>query len=1196
MLLYWFTAHVEFDSEDFLTPKDYDPTKGDYGSKTYINRERLLPRIAHNVKDESYYIIGNLKNGAAEFPKYVNQDYYNAYCSLEGDQWINKRDDANRNRDRIIFRLKLLSSGRLRITEVYITQTAVSGLRLNPNLTYEVTPQLLKEIKDIMQHHVAILCPSLKHNEEKAHNMFEDQNLAWFLTLVDYDISRRELCLSNVHCADYAGVGEDCLNHLHCSPGSTEDEVCDWTPVSLRVGTTADGKAAVSWGIPDTKVEEEGLTVALFKNDDSSSALVEKAVDGLTSGSFPTDISLNAGLQVRLVLKGEKQEETLWRGAELDDANRKRPVKIMSTDASMQLFTRDGLAYIRLYVKKSFTNWQNSFPSDWGALSRLSTLQWLLLGQNQIQSLDEQAFLGLRRLKELELSANQLRLLPNRTFRPLRNLRLLDLSSNQLSALSSSQFCGLRKLVVLRLRGNLLASVPVRVFQDLRKLQRLDLGENDLQTLARNAFVGLISLTELRLDQNRLNRINMGLFARLTSLHTLDLRQNRATWLGRTLHWYWPTLEHLDLSHNQLEWVEPAAFCGVPNLKSLLLESNRLQVLERRILESWVSLENLTLSGNPWDCGPSVCALAAWLGHFRGRQNNGPLCALPHKVEGENILDAVHAFQTCQSHVFDFNNGKNISAEVNTYIEMDTAVVTDTVVTATETEWYIVTETTENTLNEEHRNEEDEEEQFSAAEPFTVTLDIHPHKREEGVTIISRTTGLPHLLSNSSDELHDSCPHLALTAYSMTMASLLAMFISLATFGNTLVILSVLSNRRLQTATNLFICNLAVADLLLSVCVLPFSATLEVLGCWPFGRLFCDVWAALDVLCCSASILSLCAIAVDRYVGVRHSLHYRSLVTRRRATLVLACVWAVCVALSSPPLLGWKEPRTPDTSVCTVTQDPSYALFSSLLSFYLPLGVVLSVYAQVYVVARRTTRCLERGVKRERQPKGGGGGGGDGAAEVVLRIHRRGAVLGEEIAGGTRKLHARMLQRFAREKKAAKTLAMVVGVFVLCWLPFFIVLPLGKYMNVGQKGALFPMLKPTETVFKVVFWLGYSNSCINPFIYPCSNREFRRAFMKLLRVPPISRRSDSSSSSPPLRHSCNSRTQTHKRHTFELLCLRRLEVSSSTTAVGDCSERQHYGCRQTNKRTSYADCTHNATGGGDPDSVSKDNSSESSTN
>ncbi|XP_063062252.1 alpha-1D adrenergic receptor-like [Engraulis encrasicolus] len=420
------------------------------------------------------------------------------------------------------------------------------------------------------------------------------------------------------------------------------------------------------------------------------------------------------------------------------------------------------------------------------------------------------------------------------------------------------------------------------------------------------------------------------------------------------------------------------------------------------------------------------------------------------------------------------------------------------------------------------------------------------------------------------------------------MASLLATFITVATFGNTLVILSVLSNRRLQTATNLFICNLAVADLLVSVCVLPFSATLEVLGCWPFGRTFCDVWAALDVLCCSASILSLCAIAVDRYVGVRHSLHYRSLVTRHRATVVLVCVWVVCAALSSPPLLGWKEPRSPNSTVCTVTQEPGYAIFSSLLSFYLPLVVLLSVYAQVYVVARRTTLCLERGVKRERQQGWGSGGGGggigsDGPPDVVLRIHRRGAVLGEEIAGGTRGLHARLMLRFTREKKAAKTLAMVVGGFVLCWLPFFIVLPLS---------ALFPtLLKPTDAVFKVVFWLGYSNSCINPFIYPCSNREFRRAFVELLRVPSISRRTNSSSFIPPLniRKSSKNRTQQPRKwNLFRILCLQE-SITKLNDAAGDCSERHHCGHKAANERTACADCTQNAT-----DSLSRENSSESS--
>ncbi|XP_059887169.1 alpha-1D adrenergic receptor isoform X3 [Delphinus delphis] len=294
---------------------------------------------------------------------------------------------------------------------------------------------------------------------------------------------------------------------------------------------------------------------------------------------------------------------------------------------------------------------------------------------------------------------------------------------------------------------------------------------------------------------------------------------------------------------------------------------------------------------------------------------------------------------------------------------------------------------------------------------------------------------------------------LVVSAQGVGVGVFLAAFILTAVAGNLMVILSVACNRHLQTVTNYFIVNLAVADLLLSTTVLPFSATMEVLGFWAFGRAFCDVWAAVDVLCCTASILSLCTISVDRYVGVRHSLKYPAIMTERKAAAILALLWAVALVVSVGPLLGWKEPVPPDERFCGITEEAGYAVFSSLCSFYLPMAVIVVMYCRVYVVARSTTRSLEAGVKRERGK----------ASEVVLRIHCRGASTGSDGAhGGMRSakghtfrssLSVRLL-KFSREKKAAKTLAIVVGVFVLCWFPFFFVLPLGFPVVLGG-GQLF---------------------------------------------------------------------------------------------------------------------------------------------
>lgn len=298
------------------------------------------------------------------------------------------------------------------------------------------------------------------------------------------------------------------------------------------------------------------------------------------------------------------------------------------------------------------------------------------------------------------------------------------------------------------------------------------------------------------------------------------------------------------------------------------------------------------------------------------------------------------------------------------------------------------------------------------------------------------------VLEMFSNDTVPSCADVPVDSYAVGLGVALSAFILVAIVGNVLVILSVVCNKHLQTVTNFFIVNLAMADLLLSTIVLPFSASLEVFGCWVFGRLFCNIWAAVDVLCCTASILSLCIISVDRYIGVKHCLKYPCIMTERKAVVILVLVWVVSTVISVGPLLGWKEPPPLDDSICKITEEPGYALFSSLFSFYLPLMVILIMYFRVYVVARRTTSSLEAGMKRERNQ----------SVEVVLRIHCRSGM--EDVRPDSKRQPFRSslsvrLMKFSREKKAAKTLAIVVGMFILCWLPFFFFLPFGM-------SAIFP--------------------------------------------------------------------------------------------------------------------------------------------
>ena len=171
--------------------------------------------------------------------------------------------------------------------------------------------------------------------------------------------------------------------------------------------------------------------------------------------------------------------------------------------------------------------------------------------------------------------------------------------------------------------------------------------------------------------------------------------------------------------------------------------------------------------------------------------------------------------------------------------------------------------------------------------------------------------------------------------------------------GNILVILSVFTYKPLRNVTNYFIVSLAVTDLAVAVCVMPFHIVNYIIGRWVFGTIFCNLWLTCDLLTCTASILNLCAIAIDRYCAIHNPLLYAQKRTVNRVCVCIGIVWLVSGLISVPPLVGSNNSSgqglyDTDTGICTLTNERSYVIYSALGSFYIPLFIMSFVYIKIF--------------------------------------------------------------------------------------------------------------------------------------------------------------------------------------------------------------------------------------------------------
>ncbi|XP_078405801.1 D(1) dopamine receptor-like [Cetorhinus maximus] len=321
----------------------------------------------------------------------------------------------------------------------------------------------------------------------------------------------------------------------------------------------------------------------------------------------------------------------------------------------------------------------------------------------------------------------------------------------------------------------------------------------------------------------------------------------------------------------------------------------------------------------------------------------------------------------------------------------------------------------------------------------------------------------------------------------------LSLLILSTLLGNTLVCVAVIRFRHLRSkVTNFFVISLAVSDLLVAVLVMPWKAVSEIAGFWPFGS-FCSTWVAFDIMCSTASILNLCVISVDRYWAISSPFRYERKMTPKVAFIMIGVAWTLSVLISFIPVqLDWHKAK-PSTLLdynttssqhpgdnCDSSLNRTYAISSSLISFYIPVAIMIVTYTRIYRIAQKQIRrisALERA-----------------AVHAKNCQSNRSSVSNADI----QQPESSFKMSFKRETKVLKTLSVIMGVFVCCWLPFFIlncIVPFCEGSARSSSPAPLPCV--SGSTFDVFVWFGWANSSLNPIIY-AFNADFRKAFSTLL--------------------------------------------------------------------------------------------------